>query len=370
MEHEFDWNCKVEKAIWLIQEILAKGSLTFLISQAGTGKSWFIKAIINSLLWGLPLLDRFEVAKACNVMLIDQDSPSTSLKNDIILFGNHRKEERKGDLFLLSHQGLLLGRSMARKVKQIEDEAQTEIPVIMVDTLTSVCGAKIAMVNQLDMGALGEFQSALPGKTLVFSHHISEKMNLSVEDVMTGNAHQLAMYSSVINQKADMMFYLANPYHGKNCDTVYTRTYSKRFVSHAGSFVWALKQIPDKDNPEEEWLEYLREYEHENTDGMGISKQEELILGYIKVGIRTAKGIEQGLTGTMSIDSIRAVLHSLEDKEIIESRRERIEGKKRAWQYAYSEVIWGGAEFEELKETKETEETEETKETKETKENT
>jgi hypothetical protein len=330
---KFNWSKKVERPVWIINDILAKGSLTFIMSQSGTGKSWMIQELINSLLWQHKFMNKFDVNYPCNILLIDQDTPTNSLESNLILFGNHNDTERKGELIVKSHQGYIIGKSIINAMAGIFE--RNKIDIVIIDTLSSICGS-VSMVEQSEMSRIEDFQVSFPGVTFVITHHITEKRDLSVDEMMTCNAHQLGMYSSVINQKADMMFYLANPDHGKSCDRVFVRPYSKRYMSNAKNFVWTLHQEPNREKPEMEWVEYKGDYIAATGD---FSKEQSFVLNCIDDGNCTTNSIYTALQGALSIDTVRKVLAQLVERDEIKFERIINPHKNGNWSYLYSRII-------------------------------
>jgi hypothetical protein len=324
---EFDWRVKVERPIWLVDQLLPKGSLTILGSQSGVGKGWFIAELIVSCVYGKPFMGKFNIPKSLNVLVIDQDTPINAFNMNICCFANHIKTERKGKLIPMLHQDYTLGHKLNNAIRKVLDVAR--IDLVIIDTLSSVA----ATFENKEFDKIGNFRTAFPGLTFLIAHHVSEKQDLmTADDLMSCNAHKLNMYASNVNQRADMMLYLANPAHGLNCDNVYTRPYSKRYATPVKSFVWRLHQLPDREHMEEAYIEYLKEYTSQS--GSNYSKDELMVIDCVKSGYKTVNKAYKALDGDLAINRIRDILKILEEKNVFIKHRE-FSGKKGSWSYVY-----------------------------------
>lgn len=306
MTENFDFKQEIKPVKWLVDGYIPKEALSFWLAQAGVGKSYIIGALVTAIVHGKPFLGM--ETTPCNVLLIDQDTPTNALKKNLILYKNSYQEEPKCKLYLESMNGYSIkDRGLTKRIREYEDAE-----VVIIDCLTSICPG-VEMVKASEMSRIGEMKQELIGlgKTLIITHHISEKKEASPHDLMVMDAHGLAMYSSVINQQADMLYIVGNPNAGRSCKELYIRAWSKRYLTTVKPFVCSLVQEEDKQH-----LDYVEEYKKGEAEN--LSDDEKMVLdAFVPGESMTVKKIYSDMGGAIGLDRIYTLLKNLTYKKYL-----------------------------------------------------
>ena len=244
-------------AKFLVKDKIPLGQLIPILAQAGKGKSMFGEALAISMVFGKPFLG-LETIQG-DVLIIDQDTPTAILENRLLCFGQAFKpDKQKHNLFLSSMEGHSL--SDGTLINEIEQYPSAKL--VLIDSLHSVSDNLNTNSTQ-DMAKLTKLKNACLNekRTIILVHHISEKNDIGLSELMRGETGKLAMGSSVINQQADSYFILSG--EGKagmgELNKLYIRPVTKRVPFDNSPMV--LKLCGDKDTAE--WFELDGTYRYE-----------------------------------------------------------------------------------------------------------
>ena len=201
----FDYTGESPKLEWCIDKLVPWGQLVFNVAQSHSGKSWYGEAIATCIAYGQPFLGLKTIEG--DVLIIDQDTPVETLKRRLRRFGKYYGTTPKHKVYLLAMQNLCLRDGSLQAA--VLDHPKTAF--VLIDSLHAVCPG-IDPDNTRDMmGNITKFKQTClrPNCTIMFNHHISEKLDLSPNDLMTCNPHKLAMGNSSIIQQADAYYIIA-----------------------------------------------------------------------------------------------------------------------------------------------------------------
>lgn len=209
---------------WLVKDLIPLGHLCFLLAQSGSGKSFLLESLALHIVFGQSFCD-LETHYG-NVLIIDQDTPSDVLSTRL-------KRMRRGfsnglqpihEIRIASMQGLSL------ETDQIPHLINAYNPTLtIIDSMHSVCG-RLKSNNTTDMGILAYIKSQClaPDRTIIFSHHLTEKISFTLEQLMDSDQHLSGMGNSVIKQQADTEFILASTLENNKIDRIFLRPVAKR----------------------------------------------------------------------------------------------------------------------------------------------
>jgi len=309
----FDFRQKIKPVRWLVEGFIPREALSFWLAQAGVGKSYIISALVTSIIHGELFLGM--KTTSCNVLLIDQDTPTNALQKNLILYKKHYNKEPVCRLYLESMNGYSIrDKGLLAAILKYEDAE-----VVIIDCLTSICPG-VEMIKASEMSRIGELKQELisRGKTLIITHHISEKKEISPHDLMVMDAHGLAMYSSVINQQADMLYIVGNPNAGRNCKELFIRPWSKRYLATVKPFICSLVQEKG-----EQHLDYVGEYSRGGNEELG--DDEKMILDAFETpGVYLfAISVYKAIGYAIGINGVYKILKELTYKKYLKLGKER-----------------------------------------------
>lgn len=298
---EFDFNVEVEETKWLIENLVPLGHLCFVLAQAGVGKSLLLEAMAISIIYGIPF-GHMETLEG-DVLIIDQDTPESTLTKRLLSLGNAIDSERKHKLFVVSMKGYSL-----TNLQSVINEYPSAVLVI-IDSLHTVCG-KLNPNYTTDMNILTNLKkNCINGhNSIIFNHHISQKEILTIDDLMTGDAGHLSMGASAIIQQADSYYIIGATVENGRADRLYIRPVSKR-VSIPGKPL-ILRLLPTEKG---EKVEYDGVYE------AGISEIEAdiLVLFQEQMVERTVKETYEAMGHRHGENGVRLALASLDKKGLL-----------------------------------------------------
>lgn len=225
MPKEFDCGAPIEPVRWTVKGLIPEGRLCILLAQSGVGKSFFLEAVAVSIAMEKSFCG-FETVSG-NVLIIDQDTPSDKLDIRIKKLVNGMGGKLKHKIIVSSYEGRYLSNNGLSEL--ITDTP--DLRFVVIDSFHSCCGY-FNPNNTQDMTAFARFKTkCLPSgakTTIAFTHHITEKLSLSIEQLMDKNTHLSGMGSSVIKQQADTEYVLASLLDGDRVDKVFIRPVPKR----------------------------------------------------------------------------------------------------------------------------------------------
>jgi len=201
----FDFAGQSPKLEWCVEPLVPLGQLVFNIAQSSSGKSWYGESIATCIAYGVPFLNLKTIEG--DVLIIDQDTPVETLKRRLRRFGTYYGLNPKHKVHLLSMQGL----SLRDDSLQAAIREHSNVVFVLIDCLHSICSG-IDPDSTKDMNTYItnlKHVCLQSNRTIMINHHISEKLEATIEDLMMGNSHKYSMGSSAINQQADAYYILA-----------------------------------------------------------------------------------------------------------------------------------------------------------------
>lgn len=244
MLRPFDFEKKSKPVTWCVDELIASDTLNFFISKAGVGKSFLVEYLAVCIVYGYDFLGM--KTEPSNVLLIDQDTPKDVLYRRLRRFAAYMKKRKfklKRQLFTQSMKGYSLSDgSLLRRIADTDN-----VSVVIIDSLNSVSGT-LDVNKTRDMTVLSELKSAAvkEGKTLIIIHHISEHVDMTVDEIMTtSDTNKLTMGNSIINQQADTLFYLTSKTHS-SLSELNVRPVAKRVALGVKPFIALLIEKGDR----------------------------------------------------------------------------------------------------------------------------
>lgn len=220
---KFDFEVVPEQVEWLVEPLIPLGQLCFFIAQAGVGKSLLAEALVVHIVYGKPFCG-FKTIEG-DVLLIDQDTPTRVLEQRLIRFGRAMQQEKKHELFVESMRGYNLSdRTLITAIKD-----HSTVKLVIVDCLHTVCG-RLNPNYTADMNVLAKLKKECltPTRTIIFNHHITEKVSYPVERLMSGDFHIMSMGASAIVQQADTYYIIGATAEDGRTNKVYIRPIPKR----------------------------------------------------------------------------------------------------------------------------------------------
>jgi RecA-family ATPase len=297
---EFDFKAEVEETKWLIDNLIPIGHLCFVLAQAGVGKSLLVEAIAISIIKGIPFGDKKAVEG--DVLIVDQDTPADTLKKRLLKLGNALEMPNKHKLFVESMKGYSLDNGTLQTI--ISDHPTAVLTIV--DSLHSVCG-KLNPNYTTDMSVLAKLKSRCINahNSIIFNHHISQKEELTVDVLMTGDAGHFAMGSSTIMQQADTYYIVGASATDGRTNRIYVRPVSKR-TSIPGKPLILRLLATEKG----ELIEYDGVYE----SGLGDTEADILTLFKEQDLERTVKEVYEAMGHRYGEQAIRASLSELDKR--------------------------------------------------------
>ena len=219
----FDFNCEVEETSWIVESIIPAGQLCVILAQAGVGKSLVVESLAVCAIHDIPFCGFTTVSG--DVLLIDQDTPQDVLKKRLIRFAKALDQPKKHELFVESMGNYYMSNNTLTKIILKYPTAR----FVIIDSLHSICG-KFDPNSTVDMNYLANIKQdcLIDGRSILLNHHITQKVNYTVEDLMTGMTSSLSMGSSAVIQQADTYYIIgATAVDGKT-ERIFIRPVSKR----------------------------------------------------------------------------------------------------------------------------------------------
>lgn len=211
---------------WLVDKLIPLNSLSFVLSQAGVGKSWFVEYLATCITHNLKFLNR-KILEG-NVLIIDQDTPTDVLNNRLKKFSYGRKS--KNNLYVESMKGY----TISDKLVDLINDDYKDVRLVVIDSLHGISGhinvndtQEMNKLSILKQNILNDLERDI---SIIVTHHTSEKVIATLDETMTSQTFGLfTMGSSVINQVADNIYFLASPEKGSKLRRLYLRPVAKRF---------------------------------------------------------------------------------------------------------------------------------------------
>ncbi len=301
---EFNFELDPTDTQWVVENLIPVGHLCIVLAQAGVGKSLLVEDLAVHIVFGREFCSLKTVEG--NVLLIDQDTPTDVLNNRLAKFGKGMQSEKKYKLFTESmNQYSLRGGSLMTVINN-----HPSAKVVIVDCLHSVCGGLNPNYTG-DMGILAELkhECLTDGRTIIINHHISEKSNLTLDELMANSTHSMAMGNSAIIQQADTYYIIGAEAEDGLTNKIFVRPVAKRVAVSSKPLV--LKMV--KPTEDSEKLEYFGLFEPEFSS----LEQDILLLFRQSTNDMTLKEVYEAIGHKDSEGKARKALESLEKKGVL-----------------------------------------------------
>lgn len=205
MAEKFEFGREVEPPRWLVKDLIPLGHLCLLLAQSGVGKSFLGEGLAMHIASNRPFCG-LEI-QAGNVYIIDQDTPTNVLQSRLNRFSAGLGTVPEFKLEYDSMQGLSLDDgSLIQSINNHPDAT-----FILIDSMHSICGKLDPNSTQgMSIWARVKAECLRPDCTIMIVHHLSEKMDSSLADLMNPTLHMSGMGNSVIKQQADTEYILGS----------------------------------------------------------------------------------------------------------------------------------------------------------------
>jgi hypothetical protein len=189
-----------EEIDYLVEGLIAKGSLVFLASEPKAGKTWLALALAVSIASGTKYLDRFEVSEPSPVLYLALEGHRTDYRTRLgcIARGNSVNPDGEDDLtqnLSISYQPIGINLMDKDWVELIAEEVErTNAKVVFVDVLRD--GAPYLREDGQGSGDFSTIKKLLrpllkSGVTIVLVHHFSKRnestRKRSIGEMMSGS---------------------------------------------------------------------------------------------------------------------------------------------------------------------------------------
>ncbi len=194
-----------------------------LIAQSGAGKSFWLEALAMHIAYGQDFCG-FETAFG-DVLIIDQDTPKDVLDRRLQCIGKALGGKPKHNITKACMEGYALSNS--GRVINLINNYNAKLTII--DSLHSICGTLNSnSTSDMSIWAYIKSQCLREDRTIIVAHHITEHLDLKLEEMLDGNKHLSGMGNSSIKQQADTEYVLASSVADGRIDKIYVRPVAKR----------------------------------------------------------------------------------------------------------------------------------------------
>lgn len=301
---EFDFDKPVAETGWVVENLIPSNHLCLVLAQAGVGKSLLVEDLAVHIVFNEPFCSMRTAAS--DVLLIDQDTASNVLYKRLQRFRRGMAGEQQHKLFVESMNQWLLDKGSLMRIIN----SHTSAKVIIIDCLHSICG-RLNPNKTGDMGILARLkhECLTEDRTIILNHHISEKNNYTIDELMANNAHGLSMGNSAILQQADTYYVVGAEATNGLTDKLYIRPVAKRTTIQSKPLV--LKMTKPTDDTER--LEYYGLFEPEFSE----IEQDILALFRERPSDRSVRDIYEDIGHKVNEATVRKSLISLERRGLL-----------------------------------------------------
>jgi hypothetical protein len=269
---EFDFNQEIKPVEWLVDGLIPLGQIVMCFARSGQGKSYFCENLAVKIICEQPFLGRKVLGG--NVLLIDQDTPTPTIKMRLVNFGQGNVPKYK--LWLKSQEYLSF--SNRSIVKCIQSYPDTRLVVI--DTYSSVLGEfdPNSTVDSNHIFNMLKSECSSSDKTIWINHHFTQKGELDINELMFGDIFGKAMGNSAIIQRPDAFFVICGNVISNELKDVCIRAWGKRAYIAQKPFMAAFENneftyIGDLMGDSDECANDLRVLFYENpSEGFKVSE--------------------------------------------------------------------------------------------------
>lgn len=219
----FEFNQDIADEHWLVKNLIPLGHLCTLLAQSGSGKSFLIEGLAVHVVYGIDFCGLETTAG--DALIIDQDTPTPVLNKRIVRMAKVLGSQAKNKLYIESMKGYSLD---SNKLPGIISNYNPRL--VIIDSLHSLCGSRLNPNSTKDMSIWAKVKSQCltEDRTIIVSHHITEKLSYTIDQLMSKDNHISGMGNSAIKQQADTEFILASSLNDNRIDKIYLRAIAKR----------------------------------------------------------------------------------------------------------------------------------------------
>ena len=219
---EFNFNRVIPETSWLVENLVPSGHLCFVLAKAGVGKSLLVESLGIHCVHAVNFAGLKTVEG--NVLIVDQDTPENVLSKRLIKLSSAMENKPKHKLYVVKGNYKLSDNTLQTLINDYKD-----VVLVIVDSFHSVCG-KLDPNSTSDMNRLASFKDMClnQNKTIIFNHHISQKTDITLDELMTGETGSLAMGNSAIIQQADSYYIIGATADNGLTNRIYMRPIAKR----------------------------------------------------------------------------------------------------------------------------------------------
>jgi hypothetical protein len=280
-----------------------------MLAQAGVGKSLLLESLAIHIIHGIDFAGLKTVAG--DVVIIDQDTPQNVLSKRLVRL-NTPLGAPKHKLYVHSMEGHVLSNKTLYHVVNKYPNAT----MVIIDSLHSVCG-RFNPNYTTDMNTLADFKARCidNGKTIIFTHHISQKSELTLDYLMTGDTATFAMGNSAIIQQADTYYIIGASAENGLTNRLYIRPVAKREAIPLKSIILKLLQVEGGEK-----IEYDGIYESDLDNELYI----DIMTLFREKGERfVVKEVYESMGHKWGENRVRKALSELVQKNMLHMSRER-----------------------------------------------
>lgn len=307
---------------WLVKDLIPLGHVALAIAKPSAGKSFIVESLAVSVAYNRPFLG-FNT-KFGNVLIIDEDTPTDTIKRRLSKFANYCENEKDEDDKKISNHKIFLKSMEGNTIKDIPKiiDCYPNIRLVIIDCLVSVTGGDIDLDKTLHATAVGNFMQNIKRKdrTILITHHITSKSCLSAEEIINSPSPQsLAMNNTRIISSCDSLYVLASPEGNGKLESIVIRPVSRRATIGIKTFTALLSE--DNDNMHFEYSGIV------NLKAK-LTKDETVAINFFE-GIGDELTVKEVIikgAEYFSPDIARKTLKTLEEKEYLEMTRRRGKG--------------------------------------------
>ena len=291
---------------YIVEGLIAEGTCNTIISKSGVGKTFFAFDLAVCLVLGKSFLGL--KTKQCSVLVVDQDQPTDDSYIRLSQFLNYHKVTEHENLTVSFNENnlQLADGTLLYEINLINPD------VVIIDSISSVSEG-LDLNNPSHSLKFKSLHKNCLNKniTVIFLHHISEKIGFTYNDFLTADAGSLSMYSSVFVQAIDGFFVLYNPHKGKDLSQLCVRSIMKRYKIEHKLFETSMEQTDHS-------LHFTKLVDKDIEDERPLSKEEKIILNILGDKSNTINKIYEEAGGRIGRDKTYEWVEGLKVKGMVD----------------------------------------------------
>ena len=319
MDFEVESNMEIETPTYIVNGLIPQKAENLILGVAGSGKSLLIEQLLTCIKYNKDFLG-LKTIKNIDSLLIDEDTPTQGLTNQFRKLSNAitDKPTTSNNIYVKSMSYRSITDDSLLTLIKDNLEKHPNIKLIVFDCLHKICRG-LNVNDTVDMNKFTSFKQKLltynPDLTIIITHHISQKKNLSYDELMTKNPDGFSMSSSVIMQDVDSVIVIAakTVTKGKLLE-LGIRPIAKRFLLNTGNFT--VKFTQNNNNMQFTYdAPYIKTQPEINKNIMKLFKNKSVMrkhAGKSKIQSLSVKAVYEELKDLHGIIAIRKALAELE----------------------------------------------------------